>query len=145
MHRRRLNDETSLATNTLNPIASQAFFSYFASSAADRPTAATSATGPAAIAAVRHLTPSARRRATPSSSQSQIRAPASRTTSSLGGAATAAARAQATLAAVQEAVRGVVGSAVAPDAPLMESGLDSLGAVELRNALEGRLQVGRHE
>ncbi|GIL68019.1 hypothetical protein Vafri_21296, partial [Volvox africanus] len=44
-------------------------------------------------------------------------------------------------AVVQEAVRGVVGSSVSPDAPLMSSGLDSLGAVELRNALEGRLGV----
>ncbi len=43
------------------------------------------------------------------------------------------------LAVVQEAVSGVVGSSVPPDTPLMSAGLDSLGAVELRNALEGRL------
>jgi acyl carrier protein len=42
-------------------------------------------------------------------------------------------------AAVSAAVSEVLGSAVAPDAPLMAAGLDSLGAVELRNALEGRL------
>ncbi|GBG00647.1 type I polyketide synthase, partial [Raphidocelis subcapitata] len=44
-------------------------------------------------------------------------------------------------AAVSAAVSEVLGSAVAPDAPLMAAGLDSLGAVELRNALEGRLGV----
>ncbi len=41
--------------------------------------------------------------------------------------------------AVSECVVGVVGSSVPPDTPLMSAGLDSLGAVELRNALEGRL------
>ena len=48
-------------------------------------------------------------------------------------------------AAVDECIRGVVGGGngagdLSPDAPLMGSGgLDSLGAVELRNALEARL------
>jgi acyl carrier protein len=43
---------------------------------------------------------------------------------------------------VAEAVADVVGSAVeSMDSPLMESGLDSLGAVELRNSLAGRFGV----
>ena len=41
--------------------------------------------------------------------------------------------------AIEECVKGVLGSAVPPDAPLMSSGLDSLGAVELRNSLEAAL------
>jgi acyl carrier protein len=48
-------------------------------------------------------------------------------------------------AALAEAVRGVVtglvGAPVAPDAPLMAAGLDSLGAVELRSSLEARLRL----
>ncbi len=43
---------------------------------------------------------------------------------------------------VREVVSGVLGQKdIAPDAPLMSSGLDSLGAVELRNSLESRLGV----
>ena len=38
---------------------------------------------------------------------------------------------------VQEAVGKVLGAAVAANEPLMAAGLDSLGAVELRNSLEG--------
>lgn len=53
----------------------------------------------------------------------------------------AAAQASRVRGAVALAVTGVIGSAVADDAPLLSSGLDSLGAVELRNALEGRLSV----
>lgn len=44
-------------------------------------------------------------------------------------------------AQVQSAVQSVLGADVAGDAPLMASGLDSLGAVELRNSLEGKLGV----
>jgi acyl carrier protein len=40
---------------------------------------------------------------------------------------------------VSQAVREVLGAHVSPDEPLMAAGLDSLGAVELRNALEGAL------
>jgi acyl carrier protein len=40
---------------------------------------------------------------------------------------------------VQETVASILGHSVSPDEPLMAAGLDSLGAVELRNALEGRL------
>jgi acyl carrier protein len=40
---------------------------------------------------------------------------------------------------VRDAVASVLGPAVNDDEPLMAAGLDSLGAVELRNALEGRL------
>ncbi len=39
-------------------------------------------------------------------------------------------------ALVAATVAGVLGADVGADAPLMEAGLDSLGAVELRNALE---------
>ena len=37
---------------------------------------------------------------------------------------------------VAAAVAGVLGSAIGPHEPLMAAGLDSLGAVELRNTLE---------
>ena len=43
------------------------------------------------------------------------------------------------LATIGDCVKGVLGADVPPDAPLMSSGLDSLGAVELRNALEAAL------
>ena len=35
----------------------------------------------------------------------------------------------------------MLGSAPAPDQPLMEAGLDSLGSVELRNALSSRFSI----
>jgi acyl carrier protein len=38
-------------------------------------------------------------------------------------------------------VHAVDGAGVAPDAPLMQSGLDSLGAVEFRSTLESRLSL----
>ena len=42
---------------------------------------------------------------------------------------------------VSQAVQEVLGTSVSPDEPLMAAGLDSLGAVELRNALEGALGI----
>ena len=36
-------------------------------------------------------------------------------------------------------MEGLLGPAVPPDSPLLSAGLDSLGAVELRNHLEARL------
>ena len=47
----------------------------------------------------------------------------------------------AVLGQVAEAVASVLGSAVASDAPLMEVGLDSLGAVELRNTLSQQFEL----
>ena len=51
----------------------------------------------------------------------------------------AADRKAAVLSQVQDAVRGILGSDIGADEPLMAAGLDSLGAVELRNSLESRL------
>ena len=48
-------------------------------------------------------------------------------------------RKAAVLSQVQDAVRSIMGSEVAAEEPLMAAGLDSLGAVELKNSLEGRL------
>lgn len=45
------------------------------------------------------------------------------------------------LQGVARAVQEVLGSPIAPDASLMESGLDSLGAVELRNALSAHFSI----
>ena len=44
-------------------------------------------------------------------------------------------------AAVAATVASVIGTEVAPTQPPMEAGLDSLGAVELRNALQSRFGV----
>jgi acyl carrier protein len=41
----------------------------------------------------------------------------------------------------EEAVQAILGASVSPDEPLMAAGLDSLGAVELKNSLEVRLGV----
>jgi acyl carrier protein len=51
----------------------------------------------------------------------------------------AADRKAAVFAQVQDAVRGILGSEIGGDESLMAAGLDSLGAVELKNSLEGRL------
>lgn len=45
------------------------------------------------------------------------------------------------LALVGEVVGGMLGPNVNPDQPLMEAGLDSLSAVELRNTLQSRLDT----
>ena len=42
---------------------------------------------------------------------------------------------------VAETIAGVLGSTVGEDEPLMDAGLDSLGAVELRNGLSGTVGV----
>lgn len=42
---------------------------------------------------------------------------------------------------VASIVAGILGASVAPEQPLMEAGLDSLGAVDLRNALAARFDV----
>ena len=46
------------------------------------------------------------------------------------------------LETVLEMVACVAGEAVDGDAPLMEAGVDSLGAIELRNQLQGVAQAG---
>ena len=38
-------------------------------------------------------------------------------------------------------VSGILGDAIAADAPLMEAGLDSIGAVEVRNAVASKFGV----
>jgi len=45
-------------------------------------------------------------------------------------------------ALVQETVSSILGPDINPQEPLMASGLDSLGAVELRNALQAQLPPG---
>lgn len=45
-------------------------------------------------------------------------------------------------ALVQETVSSILGPDINPHEPLMASGLDSLGAVELRNALQAQLPPG---
>ena len=52
---------------------------------------------------------------------------------------TVAEQAQAVAAAVESTISSVLGSGVSKSAPLMAAGLDSLGMVELRNALQTKL------
>ena len=52
---------------------------------------------------------------------------------------TAAQQTEAIAAAVHSTISGVLGSSVSNSAPLMAAGLDSLGMVELRNALQNKL------
>lgn len=59
--------------------------------------------------------------------------------SSTAAAAVASVDAAAVHAAVDNAVTRILGAPVPAGEPLMAAGLDSLGAVELRNMLEGRL------
>jgi 3-oxoacyl-(acyl-carrier-protein) synthase/acyl carrier protein len=56
-------------------------------------------------------------------------------------AAPAAVDAATATATVQKLVAAMLGAEVAPDQPLMEAGLDSLGAVELRTALNGAFSM----
>jgi len=58
------------------------------------------------------------------------------------GAADAALLAKQLRDLVDGAIESVLGAAVAPDTPLMAAGLDSLGAVELRNVLQEALGGG---
>ena len=62
-------------------------------------------------------------------------------TNSVGAASTStsAQQAEAVAAAVQSTISNVLGAPVSSSAPLMAAGLDSLGMVELRNALQTQL------
>jgi acyl carrier protein len=42
---------------------------------------------------------------------------------------------------IQDIVEGILGAAVAADQPIMEAGLDSLGAVELRNSIGAKFGI----
>lgn len=60
------------------------------------------------------------------------------TAAALAGLSAAEARA-AVQGQVEDAVRSILGGEISAEEPLMQAGLDSLGAVELKNALEARV------
>ena len=62
---------------------------------------------------------------------------ASRRSTAVGGGSQGEVK-EVTLEQIQEILKSTTGSEVDPDAPLMESGLDSLGAVELGNQLQAQ-------
>jgi acyl carrier protein len=68
--------------------------------------------------------------------QQQLQQPAPPSASKAGGGRLSR---EGVRAAVRQTVLGVLGGAVSEDEPLMAAGLDSLGAVELRNSLEASL------
>ena len=79
-------------------------------------------------------------------SQASVGAPAGglaggRKPGASGRGLSAADRKAAVLEQVQDAVRGILGSEIGSGEALMAAGLDSLGAVELKNSLEARLGV----
>ena len=69
------------------------------------------------------------------SGSSVVSAPAAAAPAPAAAAAAGASQA-AVLAGVLEVLRGILGADISVDEPLMAAGLDSLGAVELRNGLE---------
>ena len=69
----------------------------------------------------------------------QARMPSATQQSSSSVSMTAAQQTEAVTAAVHSTISGVLGSSVSMSAPLMAAGLDSLGMVELRNALQNKL------
>jgi acyl carrier protein len=69
--------------------------------------------------------------------------PAGRATSKAGGAAGSSGLSKAAISSlVLSTVSAVLGPDINPDEPLISSGLDSLGAVELRNSLQAQLPAG---
>ena len=48
---------------------------------------------------------------------------------------------QTCLQELKAVIEGILGASIASDAPLMEAGLDSIGAVEVRNAMASRFGV----
>ncbi|KAI8473970.1 MAG: hypothetical protein J3K34DRAFT_383389, partial [Monoraphidium minutum] len=77
--------------------------------------------------------------AAPPAASEPAGAPRGPTSRASGAALAPAARRRHVEQQVEGVIASVLGAPVAPDAPLMASGLDSLGAVELRSSLEARL------